>query len=668
MSMKRRDFLKTAFLAGALTGLGLEPFSSLAAKGKRDTARKMIILGFDGLDPHLLEIFIRQGKLPAFARLWREGDFKRLGTSIPPQSPVAWSNFITGTDPGGHAIFDFIHRDPQHYLPTFSASKTEEAKKTISLGNLVLPLSGGEVTLLRRGKAFWQYLEEYDIPATVFKIPSNYPPAPTKQRTISGMGTPDILGTYGIFNFYTTTTAEVQQDIGGGRIHNVYVIGNQIEAKLPGPVNTFKKDRPETYIEFKVYLDPVNPVAKISLPGEEFILREGEWSGWKRVEFPLIPTQSVSGICMFYLKQVRPEFKLYVSPINIDPAKPALPLSTPESYSRELAAKFGPFFTKGLPADTSALDSDILDDREFLIQDDFVLEERRAIFEYELKRFESGLLFYYVSSTDQRQHMFWRLLDKNHPAYDERLAKEFGRAIEHIYIEVDQILDKAFSRVDKNTILMVMSDHGFSPFRYAFNLNTWLKENGYLSLINEWKQGEEDFFLNVDWHRTKAYAVGLNGLYINQKGREAEGIVPAKEKEALIREIARKLESFVDPATGERPVRRAFVTQDVYHGPYTQEAPEIILGYNQGYRVSWASPLGRIPKKIIEPNREKWSGDHCMDPAVIPGILLTNRPIQAKFPQLFDLTATILQTFGLPQPPEMRGKPIFKEESWAKPK
>ena len=657
--MKRRDFLKTAFLSGAVASVGWDPFRAFTNQGRRDTSQKILILGFDGVDPHLLETFIRQGKLPAFAKLWQEGDFKPLGTSIPPQSPVAWSNFITGTDPGGHAIFDFIHRDPQQYLPTFSASKTEEAKRTLNLGNLVLPLSGGEVTLLRQGKAFWQYLEEYDIPATVFKIPSNYPPAPSKQRTISGMGTPDILGTYGIFNFYTTTAAEVQKDIGGGRIHNVYIIGNQVEAKLPGPINSFKKDRPETFVNFKVYIDPVHPVVKISLPGEEFILQEGEWSGWKRVEFPLIPTQSVSGICMFYLKQVRPDFKLYVSPVNIDPANPALPITTPSSYSKELAEKFGPFFTKGLPADTSALDSDILDEKEFLTQDDFILAERNAMFDYELDRFESGVLFYYVSSTDQRQHMFWRLIDKKHPSYEAKLAKEFGSAIEKIYTEVDKILAKALAKIDKNTTLIVMSDHGFCPFRYSFNLNTWLKESGYLSLINEWKQGQEDLFLNVDWHRTKAYAVGLNGLYLNLKGREAEGIVTEREKEALMREIAHKLESYIDPTTGKRPILRAYVTKDVYHGPYTHKAPEIIIGYNHGFRVSWTSPLGGIPKKIVEPNTEKWSGDHCMDPSVIPGILMTNRPIKHSSPHLYDLTASILKTYGIPIPPTMRGKPIF---------
>lgn len=658
--LNRRDFIKLGFSAASLLALGNGSDLITKTLGRRDTPKKALILGLDGMDPHFLNIWMKQGKLPSFQRLANEGDFRPLRTSIPPQSPVAWSNFINGTNPGGHAVFDFIHRDPENYIPLFSASKTEESKKTITLGNYMFPLSGGKVKLLRKGKAFWQILEEHDIPSTVFKIPSNYPPAPTKQRTISGMGTPDILGSYGIFNHYTTESKEINQDIGGGRIHEVYVIGNRVEARLPGPPNTFKKDRPDLYIDFKVFIDPVNPVAKIVIQDHEFILREGEWSGWKRIHYPLIPTQSVSGICMFYLKQIRPQFKLYVSPVNIDPENPALPISTPSHYADELEDKFGPYFTKGLPADTSALDNDVLNDGEFLQQDDFVLQERRNMLDYELERFDSGLLFYYVSSTDQRQHMFWRLIDKKHPMYDPTLASKYGNAIENIYIEMDSLLEKALKRVDKDTTVLVMSDHGFTPFRRGLNLNSWLKENGYLRLINEWKQGEEAFFLNTDWSRTKAYALGLNGLYINQRGREAEGIVSSgTEKEALVREIARKLENLTDPQTGEKVVLHAYVAKDVYQGPYVEEAPDIIVGYNRGYRVSWASPLGRIPKSILEDNTEKWSGDHCMAPDVIPGILLANRKIKADSPALYDLTPTILKIFGLPKTREMIGEPIF---------
>jgi len=658
--LNRREFIKLSLTTGSLLALGGPSLPVIKASGKRETAKKVIVLGLDGMDPHLMSILMDQGKLPNFQRLRNQGDFRPLRTSIPPQSPVAWSNFITGTNPGGHAIFDFLHRDPENYIPKFSASATEEAKKTIKIGNLVLPLSGGEVKNLRKGKAFWQVLEDYDIPATVFKIPSNYPPVLTKQRTISGMGTPDITGSPGEFNYYTTEPTELKEDIGGGEIHEVYVIGNRVESLLPGPVNSFKKDRPKSGIDFKVFLDPVNPVAKIVIQDHEFILKEGEWSDWKRVQFTMIPTQSARGICKFYLKQVRPEFKLYISPINIDPGAPALPISTPEEYAEELEKKFGPFYTKGLPADTKALSHGALDEGEFLEQDDFILKERMEIFDYELSRFDSGLLFYYVSSTDQRQHMFWRLIDEEHPLYDPVLATKYGKTIENIYLEMDKLVAKTMDKLDKNTILMVMSDHGFTPFRRSFHLNSWLKENGYLNLINPWRQGEEEFFLNTDWSRTKAYAYGINSLFINQAGREGEGIVePGPEKEELVREIARKLEQVKDPKTGERVISRAYVTKDAYQGAYVKEAPEIIMGYNRGYRASWSTPLGRVPKNILEDNTEKWSGDHCMDPEVTPGILFANRTSKLKYPALYDLTATILEIFGAEKPKEMIGQSIF---------
>jgi predicted AlkP superfamily phosphohydrolase/phosphomutase len=658
--LNRREFIKLSLTAGSFFVLGGPSVPIIKASGKKETPQKVIVLGLDGMDPHLVGVLMKQGKLPNFQRLHSQGDFRPLRTSIPPQSPVAWSNFITGMNPGGHGIFDFLHRDPENYIPLFSAASTEAAKSAIKIGNLVLPLSQGKIKNLRKGMAFWQTLEDHDIPATVFKMPSNYPPVPTKQKTISGMGTTDILGNPGLFNYYTTEFLELKEDIGGGRIHEVYVIGNKVEAALPGPRNDFKKDRPESSLDFTVFLDPINPLAKIVIQDEEFILKEGEWSGWKRVRFPMIPTQSVPGICRFYLKQVRPEFKLYISPINIDPSAPALPISTPSHYAEDLAKKFGGFYTQGLPADTKALDHGVFDDGEFLEQDNFVLQERMEIFDYELSRFESGLLFYYVSSTDQRQHMFWRLIDTEHPLYNPSLASKYGQTIENIYIEMDKMLAKTMNKMDKNTILMVMSDHGFTPFRRSFHLNSWLKENGYLSLINEWKRGEEDLFMNTDWSRTKAYAYGINSLFINQAGREGEGIVRSgAEKEALVREIAQKLEQFKDPETGERVVSRAYVSKDVYQGSYVEEAPEIIVGYNRGYRASWSTPLGRIPKNLVEDNKEKWSGDHCMDPNVIPGILLINRKSKVEYPALYDLTATILDIFGIDKPKEMIGQSIL---------
>ncbi|MFC2164790.1 alkaline phosphatase family protein [Acidobacteriota bacterium] len=658
--INRREFLKLGLTAGSLFAFGNATDMVTRVFGQTETAKKMIILGFDGMDPHLTKVFMKQGHLPTFQKLRNSGSFSPLQTGNPPQSPVAWSNFITGMNPGGHGIFDFLHRDPKNYIPVSSATYSSDAGKMLSLGNYQFPLSGGEIKNQIGGKAFWQILEEHEVPATIFKIPSNYPPLPTKQRTLSGMNTPDLMGTHGICNYYTTESARINDDIGGARIHEVYVIGNRVEARLPGPINSFKRDNPETFIDFKVFIDPVNAVAKISIQDNEFILKQGEWSDWIRIKFPLIPTQSVPGILRFYLKEIRPEFKLYVSPSNIDPASPALPISTPESYVQDLEKEFGSFYTKGLPGDFKALNNNLLDEDEFLAQDDQVLQERIAMLEYELARFETGLLFYYVSSTDQRQHMFWRHLDKNNPTYDEKMAAKYENTIRDIYIEADKMLDKAMQKADKDTTIMVVSDHGFSPYRWSFNANTWLLENGYHSLINPWKQGEDIIFTNTDWSRTKAYAYGLNSVYINQRGREGEGIISTgAEKDNLVREMARKLEEYVDPNTGERPILNAFVAKDIYTGPYVDKAPDIILGFNHGYRISWSSPMGRIPKNITENNMEKWSGDHCIAPQLVSGVFFSNLQISAKNPAFLDVTPTILEIFGIEKPPNMTGKSIL---------
>ena len=662
-SLSRREFMKAGLAASAALGLGGAARFRPKVTGRARSANKMIVLGLDGMDPVLTKRWIDEGRLPAFRKLlFQGGDFRPLRTSLPPQTPVAWSNFTTGMDPGGHGIFDFFNRDPKTYIPIFSATETSGATKTIRLGKTVIPLSGGQIRNLRKGKAFWQVLEEAGVPATVFKMPSNYPPVESKQRTLSGMNTPDLKGSYGFFRYYTNeATAVIQEAGGGGEVHEVAVIGNRVEAELPGPVNTFRTDAPEATIPFQVFIDPANAVAKIVIQGQEFILKEKEWSSWKHVSFSLVPTQSVHGICLFYLKKVRPKFKLYVSPINMDPARPALPISTPESYAKELERRFGPYFTKGLPADTSALVNGVLDEEEFLTLDNMVYEESMAMLEYELDRFDEGLLFYYFSNADQRQHMFWRLVDPGHPAYDEKLAARYGDVIARTYVEMDRALDLALKKADKDTVVLVMSDHGFNTFRRGFNLNTWLLREGYHRLKKPWKQEESQFFDNSDWAKTRAYGMGLNSLYINERGREGEGTVaPGPDKDNLVREITQKLEALIDPKTGERAVLRAFISKDTYRGKNLEMAPDIVLGFNQGYRISWQSPLGGFPREVFEDNASKWSGDHMSAPDILPGIVFANRKIAAEAPALHDVTSTVLGVFGVETPAEMIGKNILE--------
>jgi len=661
-ALTRRQFLKAGVAATAAAGLGGAARLGPNAVRSGRASKKMIILGIDGLDPVLTRRWIDEGRLPSFRRLLEAGgDFRPLGTSLPPQSPVAWSNFITGMDPGGHGIFDFFSRDPKTYVPVFSATETTGAAKTLRLGKTIIPLSGGKVRNLRRGPAFWQLLEESGIPSTVFKMPSNYPPVQSGQRTLSGMNTPDLKGSYGMFSYFTNESATIAQEAGGGgRVYDVFVVGNRVEAALPGPTNTFRTDAPEATVPFQVFLDPSNAAAKIVIQGHEFVLREREWSRWVHVHFDPIPTQSVHGICLFYLKEIRPRFKLYVSPVHMDPARPPLPISTPESYSKELEKRFGPYFTKGLPADTSALENHVLDEEEFLAQDAMVYDESMAMLEYELGRFTEGLLFFYFSNADQRQHMFWRLTDPGHPAYDAKLAARYGDVIARTYAELDRALDAALRKADRDTVVLVMSDHGFNAFRRGFNLNTWLLQQGYHRLKRPWKQLESAYFDNTDWSKTRAYGMGLNGLFINERGREGEGVVASgAEKDGLLREIAGKLEAVIDPKTGEHPVLRAFIAKDAYRGRNLEMAPDIVLGFNRGYRISWQSPLGGFPKEVLEDNTQKWSGDHMSAPEVLPGVAFSNRRFTADAPALYDLTASVLEVFGVEKPREMIGRNVL---------
>lgn len=660
----RRDFMRLQLYGSAWVALG--GMSGLACDRKkgRETETKVIVLGLDGMDPGLVSRMMREGKMPAFSRVARDGHFGPLGTSTPPQSPVAWANFITGTNPGGHGIFDFIHRDPATYLPYLSTSRTDPARKSITVGEYVIPLSSGKIHGLRQGRAFWEILEDHEVPATVFKMPSNFPPTPTRQRTLSGMGTPDILGTYGIFSYYSDQPVEIDADLGGGRVHEVSVNDHTVRASLLGPKNTYRAGKPDGRIDFTVVRDPEYPVAKIVIGETEMLLNKGEWSPWVQVSFSMMPTVRVRGICRFYLKEVHPCFKLYVTPIHIDPSDPALPISTPEDYAKELQHHFGPFHTKGLPADTQALEHGVLDEEEFLAFDDLILEERLAISEFELSRFESGLLFLYISSTDQRSHMFWRLTDPKHPAYDPKSAARFGDTVEKIYREMDRFLGRILASVDRNTRLLVLSDHGFLPYYRSFHLNSWLKDQGYLRLKDASRQGEQEFFQNVDWSRTQAYALGFNGLYLNVRGREAMGAVPSAEAPALEAEIASRLEGLTDPKTGKRTVVKAYKAGESFSGPFQRQGPDIVVGYNRGYRASWQTALGKIPKDWYETNDKKWSGDHCMASDILPGILLTNRKVlRPAEASLCHVTATILAAFGIPPEEGMDGRNILSSDT-----
>src|ERR1700728_4376600 len=367
MPIRKRFWLacRVALCAAGLRFL----LSCQHARGGGFASRKMIVLGIDGLDPDLLTKFMAEGKMPNFAGLAEQGSFRRLTTSIPPQSPVAWSNLITGMNAGGHGIFDFIHRDPKTFQLYFSTSKVDGPKHSFHVGSWVIPLGSGSAEQLRHGKAFWEILDEQSIPNYVYRIPANFPPITAKGKTLSGMGTPDLRGTFGTFTFYTDDPTAAVGAVEGGEVVQVDVKKNRVATNLIGPDNTFRKNSPPATEPFTVDVDPLDPVARIGFEEQQFVLKEGEWSAWIPVEFQLMPLiGNVKGICRFYLKQTHPRFQLYVSPINIDPKNPALPISTPTSYSKDLAKQIGEYHTQGIAEDTKALIAGVLDDKEYLEQ------------------------------------------------------------------------------------------------------------------------------------------------------------------------------------------------------------------------------------------------------------------------------------------------------------
>ncbi len=580
---------------------------------------RVVVLGFDGMDPVLARRWMDEGKLSNFSRMAADGHFQELATSNPPQSPVAWSSFATGKNPGEHGIFDFLRRNPETYTPNFSISENIPPDRFIRLFGLQVPLGSGKVINRRQGEAFWVKAERDEgARASVLRIPVTYPPDDI-HRMLSGMGVPDLLGTQGTYTYYTTTrlgdagsstrTVRVRPDRKG-----------RIETKFEGPGDPLlESGEPMTV---PLGLEPADNGALVRLGGDEVALEPGEWSDWVRVVFDVTGPIKVTGTVRLLLVQGYPQPRLYVSPIQIDPESPAVEIASPAGFAAELVEDIGLFHTIGMPEETWSLNEEHISDAAWLEMEETILAEREAMWYDTLDRNDSELVVGAFVQTDRVTHMFYRGLDEQHPRHEDT-APEHRDRVEWIYREADRILGETIDRLGPDDRLIVMSDHGFAPFRKAVHLNRWLVDNGYL-VLEEGATQSDVVFSNVDWTRSRAYALGLNGLFLNLAGREGQGIVEPGEVEALKAEISAGLDEWADQKTGEPVVRRVFDAEETYHGPERADAPDMVVGYHRGYRASWQTTLGAIPKPLMEPNRQKWSGDHCIDPALVPGVLFAN--------------------------------------------
>ncbi|MCK4835533.1 MAG: alkaline phosphatase family protein [Candidatus Aminicenantes bacterium] len=656
--MKRREFIKDTGLVMAAT-----PFMNFASTGTG--YKKMIVLGIDGLDPRITYQLMKQGQLPNMKRLAQRGTFTMMRTTIPPHSPVAWSSFITGSDPGTFGIFDWVHRDPKTYFPFPSWAETFPSEWIVKLGKYRIPLKSGKVVLKREGKAFWDYLENRDIDATIFKVPCNYPPSESKQRTISGMGTPDILGTYGIYTLFSSDEEESEKDISPNNLYYAYINDDNVMENgiIEGPKNDLVEDGEKVEIPFRVYLDNQHKTARIDIQGKEILIGEKEYSDWVEIEFPLIKNvSSVTGMVKFYLMEMGETFRLYVTPVQISPRNPALTISTPSSYSKELVQNCGLFHTINLPADTKALSQGTFSMENFIVQSSSIFNESKKIFRYEFDRFlqkKSGFLFFYFSAVDQGQHMFWALNDKDHPYYKPDQHKKYGYIHHELYRMHDKIVGEVLKRCPRDVSIMVISDHGFNPFRRNVNINNWLYNEGYQKLVVDDISEEVDLLGYADWNNTRAYFMGLNGLYLNQKGREGQGIVTRAERRKLLEELKAKLEMISDPKSGEKVIAQAYITEDHFSKDFLDRAPDIIVGFNRGYRCGDGAALGGFSEEMLSDRMDWWSGDHLVDPSLVPASFISSFKINNKLPHIKDLAPTILKYFGIEKVPTVKGKSLI---------
>jgi predicted AlkP superfamily phosphohydrolase/phosphomutase len=667
--------VKRALACSAVAlALGLALSACGAERPATDRAG-IFVLGVDGMDPVILDRLIEEGQMPHFAALAREGSYRTLGTSNPPQSPVAWSNFVTGLDPGGHGVFDFVHRDPATYLPISSATPpVEDHGSALEFFGWVVPLSSPEIRNTRGGTPWWDLLVAQGIDAEVYRIPGNYPVPESDAKVLSGMGTVDMRGGYGTYTLLTDRPVAADNPKGDVQRVNLQDFDldgtpDTVEATLKGPPDLFhlkpgEIPGPGDYLTTRItaHLDPESDTAVVKVGAESVLLQEGEWSDWVEVAFEPLPAglMTLKGAVRFFALELRPGFKLYVSAVNLSASDPPQVFTSPTDWVEQLDGELGQFYTVGMPEETSALRDGVFSDDDYLGQVALVQQDSRAMLDLALDRFDPGdATFVYLSDIDLQCHMLWRHADPKypglgHPARDETIAAAHAHDIETFYRDVDEALGHVRARLPRDTRLIVMSDHGFQPYVRRFQLNAWLRDEGYL-VMNDGKRtgrvGPDD----VDWSRSRAYGIGFNGLYLNLAGRESQGIVSTEEAPALLAEIGAALEATRDPQDGEPVVLHAYPAAEAFHGERASEGPDLVVGYNAGYSNSDASTLGEITESVLEDNTSRWSGNHLIDPRLVPGVLLVNGSVAAGEHDLTDVTVSILDHYGLPPAHSMVG-------------
>lgn len=682
--LKRLTFVIFALTAAAAVGC-----QSGAGPGR--FPQKLVILGFDGLDPDLVRRWMGEGKMPNFQKLVAQGGLYRLETTHSPESPTAWASFATGVNAGKHNIYDFLIRDTKTYLPDLGMVARTPAKFLFDY----IPIARPTITSLRGGTSFWVTAGQGGVRSSILTVPVTFPPEPVPNgELLSGLPLPDIRGTMGTFFYFATDLSRYEEGNTefGGILRRLVFEGNTANAELVGPPNPIVRQqvraiqaktaptdddrarladlqsRADVRVPFTVRWNREAHTANIDIQGVEIHLAEGQWSKWIDLEFRVNVLVRVHGMTQFYLLRAGPDLQLYVSPVNWDPRQPPAPMSSPASLASDLYERLGAYRTLGWAEATWPLNEERIDEATFMDDLNRAFDDRANVILSRIDAKNWDLLVGVIESTDRVQHMMWRLIDPGHPMYDAELARKYGDSIEKTYRRADVFVGQVLERLDPGTPVLIVSDHGFHSYRYSVNLNTWLVQKGYMTLQGQ-QLGEKkladlfgggQFWENVDWSKTRAYAMGLGQIYFNMEGREGQGIVgPGDEYLALTDELSADLLTMRDPTSGARMVRHVYKRDDVYAGPFLGNASDLQVGLEDGYRVSWQTTLGGAPAGVVYPNRKKWSGDHgAFDYATTEGVLVSSRKLDGPT-RIIDIAPTVLKFFGIAIPTDIDGKPLF---------
>jgi predicted AlkP superfamily phosphohydrolase/phosphomutase len=558
---------------------------------------KTLILGFDSFDPTIFEEMAGQNQLANLEKFRQHGGYSRLDVCSPPQTEVSWTSIATGVDPGGHGIFDFVHRDPQTYLPYVSILPTRKG----ALGEQFVPPY--------KAKTFFEEASELGYPATALWWPAMFPARPELPvTTLPGLGTPDIRGQLGVGTLFSTEAEEKKKV----RVVKLASAGkDRYQAELPGPQVPSKSGPRSITIPLAIDVLDENTV-KISIGGNSMQLRIGEWSPILELQFKVSMLVTVHAITRVILTSVRDVVRLYVLPLQIHPLHSTWHYASSGSFAKKLWKNVGPFLTLGWPQDTTGLEEGCITDEQFLALCKEIFDQRINILYYLLGDFKEGVLASIFDCLDRVQHMFYHNRQDIVRAWYQRLDRFVG-----------DVQEKISSWNDKHRFL-ILSDHGFTDFRNKVHLNRWLLEKGYLTASNGVSSAD---LTNVDWEKTQAYSVGLNSIYLNIQGREGKGSVPVDAIESTLAEIKEKLLAWKD-VDGNMIVENARLKHEVYSGLYTRFGPDLVVGYAAGYRSSAETGLGKIPEVSLEPNHDHWGADHCMDADIVPGVIFANRDLR----------------------------------------